>query len=141
MNYKILYEESPQQKDIEILTKGIALNTKTQRGLDAPTPFAFFLRDSNNIIKGGCNGDTGYDWLYVGQLWVEESLRGKGYGSALMQAAEKLAIAKKCLSAAVNTTDWEALDFYKKLGYRVELERKIAKNSIFYFLRKDLIST
>ena len=59
--------------------------------------------------------------------------------SALIQAAEKLAIEKKCLSAAVNTTDWEALDFYKKLGYRVELERKIAKNSVFYFLRKDLI--
>ncbi len=54
--------------------------------------------------------------------------------------AEKLGIEHQCVSAAVNTGDWEALDFYKKLGFRVELERRgLAKNSIFYFLRKDLI--
>ncbi len=33
----------------------------------------------------------------------------------------------------------KALDFYKKLGYYVEFARKgFDKNSIFYFLRKDL---
>ena len=55
-----------------------------------------------------------------------------------MQAAEKLAQEKGCISAAVNTMDWEALDFYKKLGYRVEFERHgLAKDSICYFLRKN----
>ena len=35
--------------------------------------------------------------------------------------------------------DWEALDFYKKLGYYVEFERHgYLKESVFYFLRKDL---
>jgi len=39
-----------------------------------------------------------------------------------------------------HTFDWEALDFYKKLGFYVEFERKgFDKNSVFYFLRKDLI--
>ena len=76
--------------------------------------------------------------MYVDQLWVDESLRGKGYGTRLMQAAEELGKKKKCISAAVNTMSWEALDFYKKLGYHVEFERHgVAKNSIFYFLRKD----
>jgi ribosomal protein S18 acetylase RimI-like enzyme len=140
MTYKIIYEQAPQQKDIEILTNGIALNAKKKRGLNPLIPFAFFIRDEKNEIKGGCNGNIGYDWLYVDQLWVDESLRGKSYGSALMQAAEKLAIEKKCVSAAVNTADWEALDFYKKLGYRVELERQIlSKKSVFYFLRKEFI--
>ena len=80
-----------------------------------------------------------YGGLFVGQLWVTEKFRGKGYGIQLMQKAEALAKESKCNFIAVNTFDWEALDFYKKLGFDVEFERKgFDKNSIFYFLRKDL---
>ncbi|HVV68470.1 MAG TPA: GNAT family N-acetyltransferase [Gammaproteobacteria bacterium] len=132
------YEENPLFQEIDILAKGIANNTK-QHGLEPIEPFAFFIRDRNNVIKGGCNGNIGYNWLYIDQLWIDEQLRGKGYGTKLMRAAEKLGLEKKCLSGAVNTTSWEALDLYKKLGYRVELERHgLPKNSIFYFLRKEL---
>lgn len=139
MNYQLVYESTPLQTDIEILSQGISRNAKEKRGLDPVVPFAFFIRDENNAIIGGCNGNIGYDWLYVDQLWVDESLRGQGYGTKLMQAALNLGLEKNCLHAAVNTGDWEALDFYKKLGFRVELERQgLANNSIFYFLRKDL---
>jgi hypothetical protein len=38
------------------------------------------------------------------------------------------------------TFEWEALDFYKKLGYYVEFARHgFDKDSVFYFLRKDLV--
>ena len=137
MIYSIDYEEAPQQKDIEVLGKGISLNAKQKSGLDPVVPFAFFIRDEGKEIKGGCNGNIGYGWLYVDQLWVDESLRNKGYGTKLMKSAEKLALEKKCIAAAVNTASWEALDFYKKLGYRVELERTLAQGLIFYFLRKE----
>jgi ribosomal protein S18 acetylase RimI-like enzyme len=140
MNYSIQHESHPNGEDIEVLSLGISRNAKEKRGLDPLIPFAFFIRDEKNEIKGGCNGNIGYGWLYVDQLWVDESLRGQGYGTELMKSAEKLGIEHQCVSAAVNTGDWEALDFYKKLGFRVELERRgLAKNSIFYFLRKDLI--
>ncbi len=140
MNYKLVYESLPQKKDMEILGQGIARNAKAKRGLDPVVPFAFFIRDDNHEIKGGVNGNIGYGWLYVDQLWVDESLRGQGYGTQLMKAAEALALKKLCVAAAVNTGDWEALDFYKKLGFRVELERRgLEKNSKFYFLRKNYI--
>ena len=94
----------------------------------------------NGKVIGGCGGDNMYGGLYVGQLWVTESLRGNGYGTQLMQKAEALAKESKCNFIAVNTFDWEVLDFYKKLGFYVEFERKgFDKNSVFYFLRKDLI--
>jgi len=55
------------------------------------------------------------------------------------EKAESLAKKSHCHFIAVNTFDWEALDFYKKLGFYVEFERKgFDKNSIFYFLRKNL---
>ena len=56
-----------------------------------------------------------------------------------MLKAETLAKDNAGHFIAVNTFDWEALDFYKKLGYYVEFERKgFDKNSTFYFLRKNL---
>lgn len=55
-----------------------------------------------------------------------------------MLAAEKFGKENGCTFAAVNTMDWEALDFYKTLGYEVEFERHgFQKDSIFYFLRKN----
>jgi len=138
MNPIIQFTNHPEQNDIQILTEGLSSYAKQQRDHKPIEPFGFFIRDNNNQILGGCNGNIGYGWMYVDQLWLHETLRRQGYGTKLMQAAEKLAKDKGCISAAVNTMDWEALDFYKKLGYEVEFERHgLAKNSIFYYLRKD----
>lgn len=138
MIYKINYEVNPTAHDMAILGSGISRYATQQRDHKPIEPFGFFVRDEKAQVLGGCNGNIGYGWMYVDQLWVHESLRNKGYGTKLMNAAEQLAKDKQCVAAAVNTMDWEALDFYKKLGYRVEFERHgLAKNSIYYFLRKD----
>lgn len=138
MTYQIVFAINPAAEDIAILSQGISVYATQQRGHKPIEPFGFFIRDENNQVIGGCNGNIGYGWVYVDQLWIEQSLRAKGYGTALMQAAEKLAKERGCIAAAVNTMDWEALDFYKKLDYRIEFERHgLEKNSIYYFLRKD----
>lgn len=138
MNYTIQYDSDPKQEDIQILYDGLKENMLAKRGLKPVSFFGYFIRDEEGKIVGGCNGDIFYGCLYVGSLWVLESLRGQGYGTKLMQLAEQLAQNSKCNFIAVNTMDWEALDFYKKLGFYVELERKgFDKNSTFYFLRKD----
>lgn len=140
MNYTIHYEKNPHEDDIQILNNGIMEYAKQKKDMKQLDFFAFFIRDENNQIVGGCGGDNMYGCFYVGQLWVAELLRGQGYGTRLMQAAEKLARACNCRFMAVNTMDWEALDFYKNLGFYIEFERRgFDNNSIFYFLRKDLI--
>lgn len=139
MNYQITYEKNPKSEDIQILNDGIMEEAKEKKGMKQLDFFAFFIRDENGKIIGGCGGDNMYGGLYVGQLWVTESLRGKGYGTQLMKKAETLAKESKCNFIAVNTFDWEALDFYKNLGFYVEFERRgFDKDSIFYFLRKEI---
>lgn len=139
MNYTIDLVRNPNADDIQILNNGIMEHAKQKKAMRQLDFFAFFIRDEKGEIVGGCGGDNMYGCFYVGQLWVTEPLRGKGYGTQLMQAAEKLARESACHFMAVNTMDWEALDFYKKLGFYVEFERHgFDKNSIFYFLRKDL---
>ena len=139
MQYAISYEKNPSQEDVQILNDGIMENAKEKKGMKQIEFFAFFIRDEEGRIVGGCGGDNVFGCFFVAQLWVAEPLRNKGYGTKLMRAAEKTAIENGCHFMAVNTMDWEALDFYKKLGFYVEFERRgFDKNSIFYFLRKNL---
>lgn len=135
---QITYEQSPTKEDLGRLSRGLIENAQQKKDQKPTEPFAFFIRDENNQIVGGANGYMFYGCVYVDQLWVDEKLRGKGYGAELMLAAEKLGKENGCTFAAVNTMDWEGLEFYQKLGYQVEFKRHgFSKASIFYFLRKD----
>ncbi len=138
MNYTINFEQHPKADDIQILCDGISENAKIKKGHKPVSFFAFFIRDENGKIVGGCNGDILYGQLHVGQLWVDEKIRYQGYGTQLMMLAEKHAKETGSRFMSVNTMNFEALDFYKKLGFYVEFERHgFDKDSIFYFLRKD----
>lgn len=139
MNYKIDFESNPTAEDTQILSDGIFSEAKKKKDLNPVTYFAFFVRDAAGKIVGGCNGDILYGQLYVSQLWVDEKLRGQGYGTKLMELAEEYAKKNGVRFMSVNTMNFEAPTFYKKLGYYVEFERHgFDKDSIFYFLRKDL---
>lgn len=140
MNYKLTFEKNPDPKDIQILGDGIMENTKLKTAHNPIDFFGCFIRDNNNEIQGGCSGGNLYGCLYIDSLWVAKHLRGNGYGINLMLEAEKFGRSKGCNFAAVNTMNWEALEFYKKLGYHIEFERHgFFKDSIFYFLRKDFV--
>lgn len=139
MKYKITYEDNPSCEDTNFLWQKITDIAISTQGHIKHESFGFFIRDEDGRLKGGCNGFIFYGCLHVDQLWVDDLLRGKEYGTDLMHSAENLAKQKNCLFITVNTMNWEALDFYKKLGFYIEFERNgFAKNSIFYFLRKNL---
>ena len=79
-----------------------------------------------------------YGCLYIDHLWVDEKFRNQRLGTKLVQSAEDLAKQNGCLFSTIDTMDWQALDFYKKLGYEVELERHgYRDDTIMYSLRKD----
>lgn len=139
MTYTISYDSAPIPDDTKIIWEGISEHARKMKGFPQGRPFAFFIRNKNGQIKGGCSGYIYYGCLYVDLLWVDELLRGKQFGTRLIKDAEKLAQDNNCNFIAVNTMDFEALEFYKKLGFTVEFERKgFDKNSCMYFLRKDL---
>ncbi|KTC67663.1 GNAT family N-acetyltransferase [Legionella anisa] len=142
MTLKLSFLENPNPDDVQILTNGIKEYAKQQRGFESLDFFACFIRDADNSIVGGCSGGTLYGGLHVDNLWVSESIRHQGWGTKLMQKALKYGNEKGCAFATVNTMDWEAIEFYKKLGFKLEFERHgFQKNSIFYFLRKEFQET
>lgn len=138
MKLTITYESSPDPIDLQFLDKGIIVEHKRKKDMKPLDFFAYFIRDNQDDIVGGCAGDNMYGGLFISQLWITEALRGQGYGMKLMSLAEEFAKKSQCRFITVNTFGWEALDFYKKLGFYVEFKRQgYDKDSIFYFLKKD----
>ena len=142
MAHQLFFEENQNQDDIQTLIHGITAYAKQQRGFDSLDFFAFFIRDDNNKIVGGCSGGTLYGGLHIDNLWVSIEIRHSGWGTKLVNAALTYGQEKNCSFATVNTMDWEALGFYQTLGFRIEFERHgFQKNSVFYFLRKGCLLT
>ncbi|MEX3020600.1 GNAT family N-acetyltransferase [Kluyvera sp. STS39-E] len=78
-----------------------------------------YLRDSQGTMRGGLIGQRKGDWLSIDYLWVCETVRGDGVGSALINRAEAVAREKGCLHALVDTISFQALPFYQKQGYQL----------------------
>ncbi|MFC3746503.1 GNAT family N-acetyltransferase [Paenibacillus sp. GCM10012306] len=97
-----------------------------------------FLKDADNQIYGGLVGEICWNWLEIEYLFVNEELRKSGYGKALMLEAESLAREKKCEFIKVDTLSFQALDFYKKLGFEVYGTLENAGSHTHYYLKKDL---
>lgn len=123
----------------DILFHGINEESGKAKGLQPIRTFCFSIENSEKEVLGGVNGVTYYGCLYVDMLWVSDRLRGRGWGTKLMQKAENLGKQQGCSFFTVNTMDWEALPFYQGLGYTIEFVREgYQKGSKMYFLRKGL---
>jgi GNAT superfamily N-acetyltransferase len=88
-------------------------------GLTAYSPVNFFLYDQGDEIVGGLLGLVWGGALHVRILWVAESLRGRGYGRRLLDAAERRAVERGCRHGFLDTFTFQAPGFYEKLGYEM----------------------
>jgi GNAT superfamily N-acetyltransferase len=69
-------------------------------------------------MAGGLIGETYWNWLHIELLWLEEGLRGRGYGQRLVIMAEDEARRRGMKHAYLNTFSFQAPDFYERLGYQ-----------------------
>jgi GNAT superfamily N-acetyltransferase len=99
------------------IIKGLLAFNKRALGNWNFKPIAVTLRHRGAIV-GGLYAEIYLNWMYISLFWLADDFRGKGFGSKIMQMAEKEARKRGVKNAFVDTFSFQAPGFYKKLGYR-----------------------
>ncbi|WP_223592747.1 GNAT family N-acetyltransferase [Neobacillus bataviensis] len=97
------------------------------------------LRNDDGKIVGGITGTIFWYHLHIDYLWVDNSLRGKGYGKELLNHIEKTARENNCRLILLDSFSFQAPDFYQKLGFKVVgIVEDHPKGYKQYYLEKKL---
>ena len=116
---RISVEPAANAADIATVTTGLRAFNVSIIGPPDEMPVHIFLRDEHDTVVGGLLGHIKWRWLYVSKLWMQEELRGRGLGGALMDAAEEIARKHGCIGAHLDTLEYQARPFYEKRGYQL----------------------
>jgi GNAT superfamily N-acetyltransferase len=133
-------EDEPNPSDVRALEDRLYRYNVQQTGRGDGRWLAIFVRDADENIVAGLSGWTWAGWLKVANLWVREDMRRQGYGSALLQAAEREAVARGCTRATLDTYSFQAPRFYQRFGYKIvaAVEDLPTAGDKHYILVKDL---
>lgn len=117
MTLRIELSQDPTEEQRAAILAPLRAHNIAKAGPSLYEPVALLVRDDNDAILGGLYGHTFYRWLFIELLAVPEEGRGQGIGSKLMNMVEEFARKKDCVGIWLDTFDFQAPGFYKKLGY------------------------
>ena len=89
--------------------------------------FAFVAEEKSKII-GIITGNSYYKEVHISDLIVLEQYRNTHIGSELMETVENYYKNKGYENINLTTYGFQALEFYKKCGFKVEFIRKSKEN-------------
>jgi GNAT superfamily N-acetyltransferase len=110
---------SVDQPEWDIIGGGINAYNTRHAGDEHAKRLCFVLKGPDQAVLGGVIGITYWDWLYIDLMWIQEELRGRGFGHRLLTLAEEEARGRGAKNVYLDTFSFQAPDFYKKHGYRV----------------------
>lgn len=117
--FRITVENEPRSEDVLVLSQGLSAHSLPHTEVPGFQPIAVFLRDEQDRIVGGVWGYVNWNWLFLGLVWLSDSLRGRGCGRELIEKIENEALARGCQFSHLDTFSYQARPFYEKLGYEV----------------------
>lgn len=136
---KIIENDYLKSELVNLLCSKLHENAKYKKNMEPVIKVASEIKNEHGEVVAGCTGSLYFGSLHLEQLWVDVNYRNKGYGRKLLNKMESIGIESKCRFSTLTTMDWEALNLYKKCGYRIEYIRDgYANNSTMYLLKKDL---
>jgi GNAT superfamily N-acetyltransferase len=112
-----IIDEEVSEADATAVVAGLRAFNEARLGPGNELPVRFVVRGPDGSVLGGVLGHTKWKWMYIAKLWVDDSVRGKGFGTRLMNAAEDLARQRGCIGVVLDTFEYQARPFYERLGY------------------------
>lgn len=129
----------PNKDDLESLRKSLKAFNDSIAGEYEEKEIAAFVKNSQGNVVGGIYGKLTAGWLYIDWLWVHDELRHRQIGSKLLKQMEDYAVDMGITKCHIETTSFQALNFYRKHGYEIfgKLNDK-PPGHISYFLKKEI---
>ena len=128
----------PKDEEFVALKSGLNKYNESFTGELLREKVSTFLKSQSGAIVGGVLGEIKWGWLSIEGLWIDESFRSDGWGSKLLATLEQYAISKSIINFRLETTDFQALGFYTKLGYKIYGELSdMPPGYKSYFLQKQ----
>jgi GNAT superfamily N-acetyltransferase len=116
-NYRIYLGESDNEYASKIILKGLKAHNESKIGSYSRENFVLFVKNESEDIIAGLCGDILGELCALHLLWVDQEHRLKGVGKNIINVLEEYALSKKCKIIQLDTTEFQAKDFYKKYGY------------------------
>ena len=117
MDYTLTLTDAGDEDARKAILAALVEYNVSKAGPSQGAPIAVLLRDNADAIIGGLWGSTGYGWLFTQFLVVPAGMRGRGIGTEIMQRAEREAVARGCHGAWLDTFEFQARQFYERIGY------------------------
>ena len=112
---------------------------KSKAGPTRWAPLDLEVKNADGKWVGGLTGYSYLGWLYIDILFIDNTYRGQDIGTRLLQKAESWAKKRGCRYAHLITFSFQALDFYRKLGYQLYGQAgPFSKGHLKYYLKKKL---
>jgi GNAT superfamily N-acetyltransferase len=134
----ITVESAPKPEEIRVLDDGLyEFNVATTGHTDGGL-FGVFLREPHGTVVGGANGWIWGGTCHVQFLFVPAQLRGLGHGSRLMAAVETEARTRGCVRIILETYDYQAPEFYRRLGFAAAaaIEEYVQGHRLFVLVKR-----
>ncbi|MDA3931234.1 MAG: GNAT family N-acetyltransferase [Tenericutes bacterium] len=119
------YDKKSSSKPIDSYLKVMKKeNKKLRKSLNFSSKrvdIQYVVLDDDKFI-GGIYGNFQYDYLFINVLFVNENYRGQQIASKLMDMIEVEAARREVYNLYLTTFEFQALEFYKKRGYKKVME-------------------
>jgi GNAT superfamily N-acetyltransferase len=117
--YRLILDANPSFEDGEFLEEQLYHYNVEQTGYDDGNLLSIWIHNDANERLAGLHGWTWGGSCYIRDLWVHPDLRGQGYGTQLLQAAEQAARTRGCHHVVLESYSFQAPEFYQQHGYEV----------------------
>lgn len=139
----LVVECPPKPEDADFLNKALGAYNDSKVGALTTQPVLVSLRAADGTMVGGAAGGILDQTAQLALVWVDEGLRGRGYGIRLLHAFNA-ALARRGVRRAIGQAVGEQqLAFARKGGYRsvMQIEDYPAGYTSHYLMKDDFSAT
>lgn len=136
---KIIVDFSENETVAKFLSDNLRKFNISKVGEYPYKPFVIYCTDENNQIIGGVKGEIFGGICRIYTAWIQEEYRRKGLGKNIFSTLDNFAIENNVKVIQLDTYDFQAREFYEKVGYKViaTLPHNLFEHTT-YILRKQL---